>query len=94
MRFPVTFEWKMIKTQWLTLGECGHPLDSDPEWDAGLAKQQIKNNYWIDQHVYVMFCSELELKKVQTAVSKHLGILPLLSTWLILWCGVVILWIW
>ena len=26
--------------------------------------------------MYVMFCSGLELKEVQTAVSKHLGIFP------------------
>ena len=39
----------------------------------------MKKNWWIGQHVYVIFCSGLELKKCHTHVSKHLGIL--LNIW-------------
>ena len=64
----------MIKTQWLILGEWGHSLDNDPKLVVG--GQITDTEYWIGLHVYVIFCSELELKKVQTALSKQLGILP------------------
>ena len=40
----------------------------------------------------MIFYSGLELKKIQTAVSKHLGILPSFSTWFVVWCCVMILW--
>ena len=92
MRFSVTFESKHDKTQWFTLDEWGCPLDNDPNWSWGGQITDKRTNYWIVQHVYAIFCSELELKKVQTTVSKLLGILPSLFTWFIAWFGVTVLW--
>ena len=40
------------------------------------AKQQIKKSLLNRSALYVISCSGLELKKVQTAASKHLVILP------------------
>ena len=40
----------------------------------------------------MIFYSGLELKKNQTAVSKHLGIFPSFSAWFVLWCCVMVLW--
>ena len=36
----------------------------------------MKNKYRIGQHLYVIFCSWLQLKKNKTAILKHLGVLP------------------
>ena len=69
--FPVTFESKndknaVINIGWLRLSSLQWPkIGIDP------SKWQVKNNYWIGQHVYVIFCSGIELKKCHTTVSKH-----------------------
>ena len=57
----------MIKMQLLAYGEWGCLLE---------AIQITDKKGLIGQDVYVIFCSELELKEVEIAVSKHLGILP------------------
>ena len=69
--FPVTFESKDDK---ITVANIGWLRLSSWQWlkiGIGPAKLQIKNNYWIGQHVYVILCSGLELKKRHTTVSKH-----------------------
>ena len=63
----------VINIRWMRLSSWQWPrIGRDPT----IAKQQIKNNCWIDQHVYVIFCSELKLKESQIAVSRHLGFYP------------------
>ena len=67
---------EIIKAQLLKSGWWGCLLNNDPKLGVGKPNSRWKSPYWIGQHVYVIFCSELELRKVQTAVSKHLVILP------------------
>ena len=81
MRLPVTSETKndkngVINIRWVRLSSWKWP-----KIGHSASKKQIQDNCWIGQHVYVIFDSWLELKKIQTAVSKHLGILPSFSTW-------------
>ena len=49
-------------------------LTMTQNWSSS-SKIADKKNYLIGQHVYVIFCSGLELIKCHNAVSKHLGIL-------------------
>ena len=49
-------------------------LKMTQNWMWGSQIADRKSNYWIGQHVYVLFYSGLELKKIQSAMSKHLVI--------------------
>ena len=71
----MTFERKMIKTQWLASGEWSCLLANGTKLAVSQPSSRQGNSYWIAYHVNVILGSELELKKVQTAVSKHLRIL-------------------
>ena len=69
--FPVTFESKYDKNGVINIGWLRLSSWQRSKIGISSAKQQINNNYWIGQHVYAILCSELELKKRHTAVSKH-----------------------
>ena len=71
----MAFEGKMIKTQWLASGEWSCLLANGAKLVVSQPSRRQGNSYWIAYHIYVILGSELELKKVQSAVSKHLRIL-------------------
>ena len=69
--FPVTFESKNDKNAVINIGWLRLSSWQWPKIGIGPAKEQLKNNYWIGQHVYVIFLSGLELKKRHIVVLKH-----------------------